>query len=97
MLLRYSVSSAVFIAQDTRAARSLAAEKRAFRDLETEANEAHLQRLRKGGSVSQDSSALYVDVLRDLKLINGYLVAAAAYPVLETEGELLTSRLRQDV
>ena len=90
-------ASAVFIAQDTRAARRLAAEKRAFRNLETEANEAHLQRLRSGGSVSQDSSALYVDVLRDLKLINGYLVAAAAYPVLATEGELLTSRLRQDV
>jgi phosphate:Na+ symporter len=35
--------------------------------------------------------------LRDLKLINAHLVAAAAYPVLEGEGELLPSRLRRVV
>lgn len=89
-------ASAIFMAQDTRAARELAAEKRRFRDLEAEANEAHLRRLRLKGGADQDSSAQFVDILRDLKEINGYLVAAAAYPVLETEGELLSSRLRQD-
>ncbi len=29
-----------------------------------------------------------------LKQVNGHLVAAAAYPVLEEEGALLASRLR---
>jgi phosphate:Na+ symporter len=28
--------------------------------------------------------------------VNAHLVAAAAYPVLESKGELLPSRLRQD-
>jgi phosphate:Na+ symporter len=34
--------------------------------------------------------------LRDLKSVNSHLVAAAAYPVLESKGELLPTRLRQD-
>jgi phosphate:Na+ symporter len=35
-------------------------------------------------------------VLRDLKQVNAHLVAAAAYPVLEGQGELLSSRVRAD-
>jgi len=35
-------------------------------------------------------------MLRDLKRINAH-VAAAAYPVLEQRGELLSSRLKQDL
>ena len=37
---------------------------------------------------------MHLDVLRDFKSINGYLVAAAAYPILERRGELLATRLR---
>ena len=40
-------------------------------------------------------AALHLDLLRDLKRVNAHLVAAAAYPVLEAEGELLPSRLRE--
>ena len=35
-------------------------------------------------------------LLRDLKRVNAH-VASAAYPVLEKRGELLSSRLRQDM
>ena len=31
--------------------------------------------------------------MRDLKQINGHIVAASAYPLLEKKGELLPSRL----
>jgi len=34
--------------------------------------------------------------VRDLKLVNAHIVAAAAYPVLERTGELLDSRLSAD-
>jgi phosphate:Na+ symporter len=44
---------------------------------------------------SVETSSLHLDMLRDLKRINAH-VAAAAYPVLEKRGELLSSRLRQD-
>ena len=39
---------------------------------------------------------MHLDALRDLKNVNTHLVAAAAYPVLESKGELLPSRLRPD-
>ena len=43
---------------------------------------------------SVETSSLHLDMLRDLKRINAHV--AAAYPVLEKRGELLSSRLRQD-
>ena len=88
-------AAAVFMTEDARAARQLVAEKEAFRDLEAAATTSHFARLRRGkGGV--DGSALHLDLLRELKRVNGHLVAAAAYPVLEGQGELLASRLRLD-
>ena len=78
--------------EDARAARQLVAEKEAFRDLEAAATRAHFAGLRRreGGAASD------LDLVRELKRVNGHLVAAAAYPVLEGQGELLASRLRLD-
>ena len=70
-------------------------EKEVFRDLEAGATEAHFARIRAGRVESVDTSALHLDVLRDLKRINAH-IAAAAYPVLENIGELLPSRLKQE-
>ncbi len=86
-------AAAVFMTEDARSARLLAAEKEAFRDLETAATRAHFAGLRGGKA---EPGALDLDLLRDLKRVNGHLVAAAAYPVLEGQGELLSSRLRLD-
>jgi phosphate:Na+ symporter len=88
-------AAAVFMIDDARAARSLLGEKEIFRDLESRATEAHFVRIRAGRVESVETSALHLDVLRDLKRINAH-VAAAAYAVLEKRGELLPSRLRQD-
>ena len=86
-------AAAVFMTEDARAARELALEKEAFRDLETVATRAHFAGLRGGQA---DAVALDLEMLRELKRVNGHLVAAAAYPVLEGQGELLASRLRLD-
>ena len=43
----------------------------------------------------QRLSKLLLDIVRDLKRVNAHL-EAAAYPVLEGRGELLSSRLKQD-
>ncbi len=86
-------AAAVFMTEDARSARQLAAEKEAFRDLETAATRAYFTGLRNGKS---EAGAIDLDLLRDLKRVNGHLVAAAAYPVLEGQGELLSSRLRLD-
>jgi phosphate:Na+ symporter len=89
-------AAAVFLTDDARAARQLLAEKEVFRDLEAQATDAHFARIRAGRVESVETSALHLDVLRDLKRINAHL-AAAAYPVLENRGELLPSRLRREV
>src|SRR5438132_6050234 len=86
-------AAAVFMTEDARAARQLLHEKEVFRDLETRATEAHFARIRAGRVESVETSALHLDLLRDMKRINAHL-AAAAYPVLEDLGELLPSRHR---
>ena len=90
-----SASAAVFMTEDPRTARRLVAEETAFRDLEARATEAHFARIRAGRVESVETSALHLDVLRDLKRINAHLTAAAD-PTLDRIGELLPSRLRQD-
>ncbi len=88
-------AAAVFMTDDARAARSLLGEKEVFRDLEARATEAHFARIRAGRVESVETSALHLDILRDLKRISAH-IAAAASAVLEKRGELLSSRLRRD-
>jgi phosphate:Na+ symporter len=87
-------AASVFVTEDPRAARILATEKETFRQLEQDATYAHFQRLRSGRPDTAETTSLHLDAVRDLKLVNAHLVAAAAYPVLENEGQLMPSRLR---
>ncbi len=91
-----STAASVFMTEDPRAARLLAGEKEAFRDLEAAATQAHFARLREGRIESAETSGLHLDVVRDLKRLNAHLVEAAAYPVLKNQGDLLPTRLRPD-
>ena len=86
-------AATVFITGDLRAARLLAAEKEAFRDIEARATADHLGNLREG-RLDREQSTLFLEFLRDMKRVNMHLVSAGAYPVLENEGELLPTRLR---
>ena len=87
-------AATVFITGDLRAARLLAAEKEAFRDIEARATADHLGNLREG-RLDREQGTLFLELLRDMKRVNMHLVAAGAYPVLEGEGELLPTRLRR--
>jgi phosphate:Na+ symporter len=89
-------AASVFMTADVRAARMLAAEKEAFRELETAATEEHFAQIRSGQTRAAEVSAWRLDLLRDLKRVNDHLVAAAAYPVLKGQGELLPTRLREN-
>lgn len=82
-----------FIAEDRQMARQLIAGKDAVRALEREATLHHLDRVRRGVADSVETSALVLDVLRDLKRINAH-VAAVAHPILDEVGELRESRLK---
>ncbi|HVV95299.1 MAG TPA: Na/Pi cotransporter family protein [Hyphomicrobiales bacterium] len=89
-------AATLFLTEDERAARLLAGEKQAFRDREAAAAAAHFARLRAGRIETAETSALHLDLLRDLKAVNSHLVAAAAYPVLERNSGLLPTRLRDE-
>jgi phosphate:Na+ symporter len=95
LIVNVRTAASLFFTGDELAARMLAAEKEAFRSLQSESTEAHFDRLRSGRVDTAETSSLHLDALRDLKTVNNHIVAAAAYPVLETKGELLPSRLRQ--
>jgi phosphate:Na+ symporter len=87
-------AATVFMAADDRAARRLVEEKAAFREIETHATESHFNRLRSGRIDTAQTSSVHLDLVRDLKRINGHLVEGAAYPVLRHRGELLATRLK---
>lgn len=85
----------LFMAGDVKLARQLLQDKASLREAEQQAAENHYQRIREGRTESIETSAIHLDVIRDLKRINSHLTAVA-YPILEQTGELTATRLRAD-
>ena len=83
----------VFTTRDITLARRLVAEKASLREAESRAADSHFARLREGRPESIETSSIHMDVIRDLKRINGHL-ASVAYPILEAAGELADPRLK---
>ena len=90
------LSQTVFMTGDPQLARQLVAAKVDVRRLEARSAQTHIQRVRERVPASVETSALHLDLLRDLKRITAHL-ASVAYPILETKGQLDESRLRPDV
>ena len=85
---------AVFMSGDVSVARQLVQEKRIVNDLERQVTENHLERLRQGRPESIETSALHLDMLRDLRRVHSH-ITALAYPILDAAGELRKSRLKK--
>jgi phosphate uptake regulator len=88
------LAMSVFVSRDVETARRLIGEKERLRDMEREASDLHLQRLREGRTDSIETSSLHLDILRDLKRINSHLTAVA-YPIVDASGQLRSTRLRK--
>jgi len=86
----------IFATGDIPLARRLLAEKTALRDIERVAADKHFERLRGGRIETIQTSSIHLDVLRDLKRINGH-VSSVAYQILDAAGELTGSRLKRDL
>ena len=84
----------VFMSRDVSMARRLLAEKEEFRDMERVAGENHLDRLRRGGAATIETSSIHLDMLRDLKRVIAH-ITSIAYPILDAEGELRKTRLKK--
>jgi phosphate:Na+ symporter len=85
----------VFMSGDVDPARQLLAQKEKLRELERAGSEQHLERLRSGRVQSIETSALHLDIIRDLKRVNSHLTSVA-YPILDAHGVLRRSRLRKE-
>ena len=83
---------AVLMSKDVGAARELVEQKELVRDVEQTLERKHLTRLRQGLTESIETSAIHIDLLRSLKMLNTAF-AMIAYPLLKEQGELLESRL----
>ena len=92
VLVAFQLSLTVFTSGDLALARQLLAKKYKFVKREKRAALNHLNKLREHPDYDSRFSALYLDVLRDLRRINSHQ-AAVAYPILEQAGHL-RSRLR---
>lgn len=86
---------AVLMSEDVGAARELVEQKEMIRDMEQSLERKHLTRLRQGLAESIETSAIHIDLLRSLKMLNTAF-AMIAYPLLKENGELLESRLAND-
>ena len=85
----------VFMTGDLDPARQLMAQKEELRQVERLGSEQHFERLRSGRVQSIETSALHLDIMRDLKRINSHLTSVA-YPILDAHGVLRHSRLRKE-
>ena len=87
------IAMSVFVSGDPGMARSLIEQKTEFRERERLGSLHHLDRLRDGRPETIETSALHMDILRDLKRIHSHLTSVA-YPILDAVGELRPTRLR---
>lgn len=91
LLEHLQLAASVLMFQDLTSARRLVSEKERFRDIERTVTQRNLEQLRSGKSIG-DTSALQLDIVRDLKRIEAH-IAATAHSLLEQSGELKPSRL----
>jgi len=91
LLEHLQLAASVLMFQDIGSARRLVSEKERFRDLERAVTQKQLEQIRSGRIVG-DTSALQLDIVRDLKRIEAH-IAATGHSLLEQSGELKPSRL----
>jgi phosphate:Na+ symporter len=91
LLEHLQLAASVLMFQDLGSARKLVSEKEQFRNLERAMTQRNLDQLRSGKSTG-DTSALSLDIVRDLKRIEAH-IAATGHSLLEQSGELKPSRL----
>ena len=93
-IVNLQLAQRVFINRDAQIARRLMEGKVTIRRKERASVERHMSRLQDQRPDTLQTTSLHMDVLRDLKRINGHLMSVAA-PILEEAGQLRESRLRK--
>ena len=89
------LAQSLLVISDDHVAHDLVASKIEVRKLEQLSASNHLARLTSGLADSLLTSAVHLDMLRDLKRINAH-IASIAYPILDRNGSLRESRITSD-
>nr|WP_269751783.1 Na/Pi cotransporter family protein [Pseudophaeobacter flagellatus] len=90
------LASNVLISDDLESARLLNLEKTELKRMERDSRKRHLKRLQSGERYSFETSDIHLETLRALREFNSH-VAAVSYPVLYKNGQLLETRLIEDM
>lgn len=90
------LASNVLISDDLESARLLNAEKTELKRMESDSRKRHLKRLQNNKRHSFDTSDIHLETLRALREFNSH-VAAVSYPLLYKNGQLLETRLIEDM
>ncbi|MCK8484243.1 Na/Pi cotransporter family protein [Aliiroseovarius sp. S2029] len=92
----FHLASNVLVSDDLESARLLVFEKAEFKRAERKSRKYHLARLQNGRVESFETSDIHLETLRALRDINNH-IAAIAYPILYRNGQLLETRLIEDL
>ena len=92
----FRLASNVLMSREVQSARLLSMRKTDIKRIERRSRKRHFKRLRAGRSECFETSDIHVETLRALREISGH-VASIAYPVLHESGQLLETRLIEDL
>ncbi len=87
------LAQSVFVSGDEMLARRLIESKEKIRKQEKQTMENHLARIREGIPETIATSSLHLDIIRDYRRINSYMVSIA-YPIMEEAGQLRSGPLK---
>jgi phosphate:Na+ symporter len=96
VLSNISLAANVLISDDLESAQLLLEEKTECAVRERSSRKKHLNRLQAGEQISFDSSNIHLETLRALKDLNSQ-VATVAFPILLRGGQLLETRLIENI
>jgi phosphate:Na+ symporter len=96
ILANLALASNVLISDDLESARLLNMEKTEIKRAERDSRKRHFMRLQSGQAISFASSDIHLETLRALRDFNSN-IAAVATPILYANGQLLETRLIEDM
>ncbi len=96
MMANMALATNVLVSDDMESARLLLEEKSEMTRAERSSRKKHLRRLSDGSKTSFASSDIHLEALRTMREINS-LVASVCYPILYRGGQLLETRLIENM
>ncbi|WP_264213995.1 Na/Pi cotransporter family protein [Leisingera thetidis] len=96
ILANLKLAKNVLVSDDLESARLLSLEKSEIKRAESDSRKRHLRRLQHGAADSFETSDIHLETLRALREFNSH-IAAVAYPILYRHGQLLETRLIEDM